>query len=402
VSEHERRAKQPTSKPRRDFLTRGAVGAAALAVAPVVGAQSTADKLEKPTTPPPAGRAALPTQAEAHADMDVPPPLPADAHIETNPVSDYMVDVLKSLQIDYVALNPGSAFDSLQESLINHGGNVQPQVLTVMHEEAGAAMAQAYAKAAGKPMALLVHGTVGMLHASMGVFQSYADRVPLIWMVGQQRTAVTLLNRPHSAQDMGALARDYTKWDDEPTTPARFGESALRAYQIAMTPPRGPTLLVLDTGLQAQQLAPGTKLHVPKLPRLAYPQGEISAVREAAQWLVNAERPIIRPQKVAHTQRGWDLMVELAEALQAPVSVGTYGSWQDFPSWHPLNGSGGADYVPDVTLGLEMKDMTAPAAAARANGGKTINICSDALEHGKNIQEFGPWAEVDMLIAADG
>jgi acetolactate synthase I/II/III large subunit len=387
--------------PRREFLTRGAVGAATLAIAPHAAAQErNAGQLEKPTPPPAAGRAALPTEAEARLDMDLPAPIPADAPIERNPASDYMVDVLRSLQVEYCALNPGSAFDSLQESMVNHGGNVMPEVLTVMHEESGAAMAHAYAKAAGKPMAVMCHGTVGMLHASMGVFQAFADRVPLIWIVAHQRTAVTLLNRPHSAQDMGALARDYVKWDDEPTTVPRFGESALRAYQIAMTPPMGPTLLVVDSALQAQQLK--AQLHVPKLPRIGYPQGELGAVREAAQLLVNAQRPLIRPQKLARTPRGWDLMIELAELLQAPVSVGGYGSWQDFPSWHPLNGTGGPDYVPDVVLGLEVKDMTADVAKARENGGKTLNICSDALSQGSNIQEFGPWAEVDLLIAADG
>jgi acetolactate synthase-1/2/3 large subunit len=401
VSERADRPEEQAANPRREFLTRGTIGAAALVIAPHAAAQErTSGQLEKPTPPPAAGRAALPTQAEARMDMDMPAPIPPDAPIERNPASDYMVDVLRSLQVEYCALNPGSAFDSLQESMVNHGGNVMPEVLTVMHEESGAAMAHAYAKAAGKPMAVMCHGTVGMLHASMGIFQAFADRVPLIWIVAHQRNAVTLLNRPHSAQDMGALARDYVKWDDEPTTVPRFGESALRAYQIAMTPPMGPTLLVVDSALQAQQLK--APLHVPKLPRIGYPQGDSAAVREAAQLLVNAARPIIRPQKLARTPRGWDLMLELAELLQAPVSVGGYGSWQDFPSWHPLNGTGGADYVPDVTLGLEVKDMTADVAKARETGGKTINICSDALSQGSNIQEFGPWAEVDLLIAADG
>jgi acetolactate synthase I/II/III large subunit len=402
VAERDDRTKEP-SNPRRDFLTRGTLGAAALVVAPHAAAQATAaDKLEKPTPAPASGRAALPTEAEARADMDPPAPIPPGAPIEVNPVSDYMVDVLKSLQIDYIATNPGSSFDSLHESIVNHGGNLQPELLTVLHEDAGAAMAHAYAKAAGKPMGLLVHGTVGLLHASMGIFQAFADRVPLFAMVAHQRNAVTLLNRPHSAQDMGVLTRDFTKWDDEPTTAARFGESALRAYEISMTPPRGPTLLVLDSALQAQSLKQGPGLRVPTLRKVAFPQGDVAAVREAAQMLVAAERPMLRPQKLAHTPRGWDLMIELAEVLQAPVTVGTYGSWQNFPSWHPLYGSGGQGYTPDVTLGLEVKDMTGVVAEARAKGGKTINICADALWQGKNIQEFGPWAEVDLLIAADG
>src|SRR5206468_702329 len=82
----------------------------------------------------------------------------------------------------------------------------------------------------------------------------------------------------------------------------------------------------------------GGSLPIPKLTLPAVPQGETGAVREAAKMLVSAERPLIRPGKLARTPAGWDLLVHLAELLQAPVDVGTYGSWQDFPSWHALYG----------------------------------------------------------------
>ena len=106
--------------------------------------------------------------------------------------------------------------------------------------------------------------------------------------------------------------------------------------------------------------------------------------------------------KLARTPKGWDLMIQLAELLQAPVFVGTYGSWQDFPNRHPLNGRGGPGYRPDVTLGLELNDLAATARTARANGGKTISICSEYLSQGRNIHDYGPYSEVDVAIAADG
>src|SRR5499427_10238140 len=83
------------------------------------------------------------------------------------PGSDFMVDVLKTLDLEYIATNPGSSFRSLHESLVNYGGNKSPELLTCMHEEAAVAMAHGYAKAAGKPMAAIIHGTVGVQHASM-------------------------------------------------------------------------------------------------------------------------------------------------------------------------------------------------------------------------------------------
>ena len=132
------------------------------------------------------------------------------------------------------------------------------------------------------------------------------------------------------------------------------------------------------------------------------PQGDSGAVREAARLLANAERPLIRTGKLARTSAGWDRLLELAELLQAPVDVGGYGSWQDFPSWHALYGSGGPDYRPDVILGLEINDMGPSVRAVRPTGGKTISICAEYLSQGHNIHDFGNYAEVDVPIAADG
>ena len=89
-------------------------------------------------------------------------------------------------------------------------------------------MAHGYAKAAGKPMLVAVHGTVGLLHSSMALFQAWADRVPVVVIVGHHRNPSGVINRPHSAQDMGLLVRDFVKFDDEATTLERFAESAMQ------------------------------------------------------------------------------------------------------------------------------------------------------------------------------
>jgi len=263
-------------------------------------------------------------------------------------------------------------------------------------------MAHGYAKAAGKPMMTLMHGTVGLLHAGMGLFHAWCDRVPVFAIVGQPRNPTSVINRPHSAQDMGSIARDFMKMDDEPTNLDVFANIAMRAYTIGLTPPRGPTLLVIDSELQEAPIPDPSKLTIPRLSMPSIPQGDSGAVKEAARLLVSAERPLIRTGKLARTSAGWDRLVELAELLQAPVDVGGYGSWQDFPSWHALYGSGGADYRPDVIIGLEINDMTPSVRAVRATGGKTISICSEYLSQGHNIHDFGNYSEVDVAIAADG
>lgn len=380
---------------RRSFLkgaAAGAAGAASSLVASTGSAQQAA---------PASSGLVRPTEADGRADF-VPPEPQADARFIRHPGSDYMVDVLKALDFDYVAVNPGSAFEGIHESLINHGGNRKPEILTVLHEEAGAAIAHGYAKAAGKPMMTLMHGTVGLLHASMGLFQAWCDRVPVFAIVGHLRNPTSAVNRPHSAQDMGALVRDFMKMDDEPTNLEVFAPIAMRAYTIGRTPPMGPTLLVVDSELQEAPIADPSKLTVPRLSMPSIPQGESAAVREAARLLAAAERPLIRTGKLARTSAGWDRLIELAELLQAPVDVGGYGSWQDFPSWHALYGSGGPQYRPDVILGLEVNDMTPSVRAVSASGGKTISICSEYLSQGHNIHDFGSYSEVDVAIAGDG
>jgi thiamine pyrophosphate-dependent acetolactate synthase large subunit-like protein len=168
----------------------------------------------------------------------------------------------------------------------------------------------------GKPMVVMVHGTVGMLHASMALFQAWADRVPVLLIVGEHRNPTGIINAPHSAQDMGAIIRDFVKFDDEATTPERFVESAMHAYRVAMTPPMGPVALIVPEELQ--ELVLERAVRIPELTIPSPPQGETAAVREAARLLVNAERPAIQISKIGRTPRAWDLMIELAETLQAP------------------------------------------------------------------------------------
>jgi acetolactate synthase-1/2/3 large subunit len=386
---------------RRHFFKGAVLGAAGLVVKGPAEAEAGA-----PSVPERPG-VLFPTDAQGRTEYEYAPQATsggsasADAPARPQPASDFMVDVLRKLDFDYAAINPGSAYAGLHESFLNYGGNRMPELLTCLHEEAGVAMAHGYAKAAGKPMLVCVHGTVGMLHASMALFQAWADRVPVFLIVGMHRNPAGVINLPHSAQDMGSIVRDFVKFDDETTNLERFCESALRAYQVALTPPMGPVILAVDEELQEESLAGKNRPRIPELVRTSPPQGDTNAVREAARLLVNAETPVLLPRKLARTPKGWDLMIELGELLQAPVDVGTYGSWQDFPSWHPLWGNGGTGYRADVMLGLEMSDMSGLARTARANGRKTISISSEHLFHHSNIHDYGRYADVDLAIGGD-
>ena len=173
----------------------------------------------------------------------------AQYYFVQSPGSDYMVDVVKSLGIDYIASNPGSSFRGFQESITTYGGNKKPEFLTCLHEESAAAMAHGYAKIAYKPMAIAVHGTVGLQHAAMGIYNAYCDRAPMVILAGNHMEATG--RRPgaewhHSALDCVKLVRDFIKWDDTPLSLEHYGDSMVRAYKVAVTPPMGPTAITID------------------------------------------------------------------------------------------------------------------------------------------------------------
>jgi acetolactate synthase-1/2/3 large subunit len=381
---------------RREFLKMAAGGAA------VVAAQTAVASAQQPTSvaAKPAAAAAEP-DAAAHAEMLV----------AERGGADFMVDVLKTLDFEYIAANPGSSFRGLQESLINYGSNKNPEWLTCCHEESSVAMAHGYYKIAGKPMMIMAHGTVGLQHASMAVYNAYADRVPVYMILGNSFDAA--MRRPgaewyHSVQDCVAMVRDYTKWDDMPISLVHFAESAVRAYKIAMTPPMGPVAIVADTELQERPIVPGLKIRIPKLTIPSPPQGDSGAVAEVAKLLVNAEYPVILADRVARTPRGAELLVELAETLQAAVidSAGRV----NFPSRHPL--SGGNVRNADVILALEHSDIWGATNSMRDQlhrsyapttkaGAKMITIAATDLYMKSNYQDFQRAGDVDIAIAAD-
>ena len=217
---------------RRTFLQQGALaGAAALVGPPATG---------RGANGPPAAAAAAPVAGVTPvmtAAQEAAPPGEEVQVLGPNERcgSDYMVDVLKSLNFDYVCANPGSSFRGLHESVINYGGNTKPELITCCHEESAVAMAHAYFKAEGKPLAVMSHGTVGLQHASMALYNAWCDRVPVYMILGNHSDAAIRRAAEwyHGVQDAAAMVRDYTKWDDAPWSLTHFGESAVRAYKIA-------------------------------------------------------------------------------------------------------------------------------------------------------------------------
>ncbi len=331
------------------------------------------------------------------------------------PGSDFMVDVIKATGIEYIASNPGSSFRSLQESIVNYGGNKKPEFLTCMHEESSVAIAHGYAKAAGKPMGILAHGTVGLQHAAMGVYNAWCDRVPIMMFAGNFLDADK--RRPgtewyHCVQDPAALLRDFTKWDDQPVSLQHFAESVMRGYKLATTPPMEPVLITADGDLAEEPVHDEKKLRIPKLTLSIPPQGDSGAVSEAAKMLVAAEHPVIIADRAARSQAGMKRMVELADALNAPVI--DLGGRMNFPTTHYLCRSDdrrGLLREADVVLLLEVADpwgqfntVTDPHHEYRRLAKPDVKVIHISLGESltkSNYQDMQRFMPVDLAIFGD-
>src|ERR1017187_9177873 len=396
---------------RRKFLAGVAVAGAATAVTPPAAQGATTSSNAAPAPRP---SALPPSMQVAAAETGTPKDLPRIGGVAG---SDFKVDVIKTLDIKYLPSNPASSVRAIHESLIDYGGNKMPEFLTCTHEESAVGMAHGYFKIAGKPLMTLCHGTVGLQHATMGIYNAWCDRVPIIVVGGNDLDAA---HRPtgvptfHSAQDGNALVRDFTKWDDTPVSLQHYAQSFVRAYKIAMTPPYGPVAISLDAGLQQEPIREnGEKLYIPRYVASAPPQGDSGAVREAARLLANAERPVIVVDRAARTENGIRLLVQLAELLQAPVV--DQGGRMNFPKTHYLSRPPTVINNADVIIGLELSDYWGTVNSYIDNGDhgighnqskikpdtKLISISSVDLITKSNYQDFQRFQTIDVSMPGD-
>ena len=251
----------------------------------------------------------------------------------------------------------------------------------------------------------------------MAIYNAWCDRVPVLVVGGNDLDAAT---RPpgvptiHSAQDINALVRDFTKWDDTPVSAQHFAQSFVRMYKIATTPPYGPVMMSLDAGLQQKPIREnGVKLYIPRFVPSSPPQGDSGAVKEAARLLARADRPVIVVDRAARTPNGIKLLVELAETLQAPVV--DMGGRMNFPKTHSLSRPANIIGQADVVIGMELSDFWGVVNSYIDNGDngvgfnepkiksstKLISINSVELNTKANYQDFQRYLTIDVSMPAD-
>ena len=331
--------------------------------------------------------------------------------------SDVMAEILRMLDIEYVSFNPGSTFRGLHDSIVNYLGNNKPETIMCNHEGIAIAFAQGYEKVAGKPMAVIVHDVVGLLHCAMHIYGAWLDKSSIL-ILGGTGPVDTEKRRPgidwtHTALVEGNVVRDYVKFDDQPSSLAGVPNALLRAYQIAIAEPKGPVYVGLDVGLQEELLT--AKVSLPSMkryPNPSSPQADADTIERMAKLLVKASNPVVIASRMGRNPAAVPSLIALAELLALPViDSGKF----NIPDTHPLNLSGAAGELlkeADVILALDVPNLQGSITATETQDRQStrsiipekcqiIHISLDHLPTKSWSQSYGRLMPVDIPVTAD-
>ena len=334
--------------------------------------------------------------------------------------SDPIALTLRELGVPYIALVPGSSYRGLHDSIVNLLGNSAPQMVLCVHEETAVAVAHGYAKVTDKMMASGLHANIGLMRASMAIYNAWCDRAPIL-VIGATGPVDATKRRPwidwiHTSSDQGGLIRNFTKWDNLPGSPAAALEALVRASQIAQTTPKGPVYINLDVAMQEEKLGPLPSMpdasrNAP--PRALPPPADLLA--EAANLLSTAKRPVILAGRCSRSEAGWQARVALAEKLNAPVCTNIKLA-AAFPTDHRLHAAAPGAYLTDearamvreadVVLSLDYLDLAGTLKQAFGDNpvsAKVIQVSNDAHSHrGGGADHFGlPPMDVYLMCETD-
>ncbi|HEV8519947.1 MAG TPA: thiamine pyrophosphate-dependent enzyme [Burkholderiales bacterium] len=332
--------------------------------------------------------------------------------------SDPIAAMLRELDIPFISLVPGSSYRGLHDSIVNLLGNRAPQMVLSIHEENAIAVAHGYSKVTDRMIAAAVHANIGLLRAPMAIYNAWCDRAPIL-ILGATGPWDAAMRRPwidwiHTSADQGGLIRNFTKWDNQPGSPAAAMEALLRAAQIAQTAPRGPVYINLEVKMQEEKIGPMPEL--PDAARYRVPAPVRPApdlVAAAAKLLSNAKNPVILAGRCSRGLDGWRSRVALAEKINAPVltSIKLAAAFPTDHRLHPVPPFQSLApqarkliVAADVILSLDWLDLAGTfkqAYGANPVSAKIIQVSCDAHSHRGWSADYQGLPPVDCYLMCE-
>jgi acetolactate synthase I/II/III large subunit len=254
-----------------------------------------------------------------------------------------ILKALRAMGVERIFASPGSDWAPLWEALAApHAPEDIPQYVSVRHEETAVAMASGYAKATGKLPAVVLHTTVGTLHAAMALRIAKHERVPMVVMAGESVGFAEASSLKVGRQwlrlltDLGGparLAEPSVKWSFGLNSSVLLPQTVQRACQLAAAAPRGPVFVSVPIEYLMETVA-GPLPPAPALPSPA--AADPAALDRLARLLSQARQPLIITEEAGRDPAAVRALVALAEKLGAPVAESWQPYYVNFPRDHPL------------------------------------------------------------------
>src|SRR5262245_16347178 len=254
-----------------------------------------------------------------------------------------MLRVLGRMGVEKIFASPGSEWSPLWEALAEPGVEGMPQYYSTRHEEIAVGMASGYAKSTGKLPAVVIHTTVGALHATMAMRAALHEQVPMVVFAGEsigfgedEGPDVGGQWQGHLG-DMGGPAKlvDHTvKWSFGVNTKSILPSTVQRACRLAMAGPRGPVFISVPMEYLFENMTKDVPSDLGSSPlATADPQG----IEELANLLAGAQNPVIIAEDAGRTLKCVELLVEIGELLGCPIAETRSTGVINIPRTHPLH-----------------------------------------------------------------
>ncbi|MBB5350593.1 acetolactate synthase-1/2/3 large subunit [Haloferula luteola] len=306
-----------------------------------------------------------------------------------------LIKTLDELGIEYIFGYSGGAaipiFDALETV------KTKMKFILVRHEQGAVHMADGYARATGRPAAVLVTSGPGAGNTITGLMTAQMDSVPMIVLCGQ--TVSWMLGKDAFQEaDIFGITTPVVKHNYLVKNTNDLPKVAREAYHIATTGRPGPVLIDIPKNISQAPFSGDLEpeLDLPGYhPERAF-QIDLSAVDEAVQLLAHSRRPIILAGQGAMISRAGEELMKLAETLQAPVTNTLLGKGV-FPETHKLSlgmlGMHGTAYANKgmveadliLNIGSRFDDRIIGQADKFGAHAKIIHIDIDPAEMGKMI-----------------
>ena len=327
--------------------------------------------------------------------------------------SDAMVASMKLGGVDNLFFVSGSEIAFWQESIAKAKEREwpAPRLVTVTHEGVALNAAAGDAMVSGKPSATAVHVDVGTLNFGAAIHTVWRGSYPVLMtagtgprgfpgtMTGGRDSPVQWVQEP---RDKGEIERQYTKVDHQLEHQDNPGMMISRLLQVAMSEPKGPVYLTVPRETAMQRLPGVTRFPTRDEMGLARPAWPDPAdARRAAEWLIKADNPLLCLAKSGRNPESVKHVVRLAELLALPVAEG-HTDRLNFPTTHPLFGTGPAPKDADALLVMESPIPYSPGMDSPQSSAKVIWVDVDpvfsrykTMEHRADL-----WLPVSTVGAA--